>query len=629
MRHAGALSRDEMATRTYARTQDQTLRRARSNAAKPAAVVPQLERQTPELVRLQRALGNRAVNRLLCEAQSGIAIQRKEPQAESPAPANDAKATTTPATNSPAPAKKTSTPMKIKASYEELPGASSTGAERSKAENALWFNPLTIASLSPSVDEVSVSKGVTRGGGQLIETYNAPLNQNPAEGTGMISAQLQYAKDVNKSYSIKVSGLKGKQATDAQFEAKKFVAERIKTFGDFEEIQQQASAHMEEKFPGSQTVITVSSDQKVMSDAGRSKFFYKARANPTILLEVPVTPVAEKTIHSGSTTTKSQGSESQQETHKDNESEKVDTTRTKTDQERHGESSVEKVQQEYNEAVVKTLDDMVTNVTTVHDKVKSELVQKTVSSFKYHDQDAWETHRVEGHFTDYTKNVKGYTESGDKEKRNWAWWLQKGVNIIQQATEIPFITDIPKIGKYVRKVKGWGIALDLIDKVAGTFAETGKVKYTDSKEDTTVHEKGGTKDDTSGKRDRDVTGGATSTTTANLEQSFDSTTNTEWKRHMTEATDTKKSFSSVTTKDSSGGSSSSSTDDSTYNRNKQGSGGSDKNKQNQSMTTTMNYDVSAKETYTKPYLKATVVDGDGEVSATPFTATKPAETEGK
>jgi hypothetical protein len=272
---------------------------------------------------------------------------------------------------------------------------------------------------------------------------------------------------------------------------------------------------------------------------------------------------------------------------------------------------------------------MVTNVTTVHDKVKSELVQKTVSSFKYHDQDAWETHRVEGHFTDYTKNVKGYTESGDKEKRNWAWWLQKGVNIIQQATEIPFITDIPKIGKYVRKVKGWGIALDLIDKVAGTFAETGKVKYTDSKEDTTVHEKGGTKDDTSGKRDRDVTGGATSTTTANLEQSFDSTTNTEWKRHMTEATDTKKSFSSVTTKDSSGGSSSSSTDDSTYNRNKQGSGGSDKNKQNQSMTTTMNYDVSAKETYTKPYLKATVVDGDGEVSATPFTATKPAETEGK
>ncbi len=207
-----------------------------------------------------------------------------------------------------------------------MPGASKTGAESAKQNSALWFKPLTIASLSPSADEVSTATGVTRGGGQLIETYHAPLNENPAEGTGMITAQLQYANDVSKSYSVKINGLKGKQAGDALIEAKKFVAEKITTLGDFDEIQRLASAYMTEKFPGSQTEITVSADKKVLADAGRSRFYYKARANPTILLNVPVVAVAEKTVRSGGTTVKSEGTETKQERHGEGESEKVDTT---------------------------------------------------------------------------------------------------------------------------------------------------------------------------------------------------------------------------------------------------------------------------------------------------------------
>jgi hypothetical protein len=72
-----------------------------------------------------------------------------------------------------------------------------------------------------------------------------------------------------------------------------------------------------------------------------------------------------------------------------------------------------------------------------------------------------------------------------------------------------------------------------------------------------------------------------------------------------------------------GGSERISTDDSTYDRSKSSTGGSDRVKKNQSMTTTVNYNVTAKETYTKPVLQATIVDGDGEVSATAFPAAKP------
>lgn len=583
------------------------------------------QRSAHSIPHLHNTLGNRRVAELIQAKQvtpDGRLVQRKEgapevappvtADAKTPAPTTDA----APVTAAPAGPVQKTTPLRIKARYEDVPGASKTGAERSKAGNALWFNPLTIGSTSPSLDEVSRVRGVTLGGGQLIDTYKAPLYDSPAEGNGMITAQLQYAKDVSKSYSIKVDGLKGKAAKDAELEAKSFVATKITTLGDFDEIQRLASAHMTEKFPGSTVEISISSDKAVMADAGRSTFYYKARSNPTILLDVPVVAVAEKTIQSGGTTVKTNGTETDSERHGEGEKEKVNTTNTKTDRERHGESSVEKVRQEYHEAAVKTIDDLVTSVTTTHNKLKSDLTQKTVNEYKYHDKDAWESHRVEGHFTDYTKNVKGYTESGEKDKKNWASWLQDGIGFAKDV--IDKISFIPKVGKFLRKLNGWGIAFDIIDKAAGLFAETGKVKYVDSTETTTVKDRGGTTDDTTVKRDRDVTSNDTTTTTRKLEESFDGTVRTDWNRRMKEASDLKKSYSSVTTKDSSGGSDRVSTDDSTYDRTKTSGGGSDRVKKNQSMTTTVDYRVSAKETYTKPVLQATIVDGDGEVSATAF-----------
>ena len=77
------------------------------------------------------------------------------------------------------------------------------------------------------------------------------------------------------------------------------------------------------------------------------------------------------------------------------------------------------------------------------------------------------------------------------------------------------------------------------------------------------------------------------TATRKLEESFDSTTSSVWKRHMDEASTVRKSYSGVTTKESSGGSDRVSTDDSTYDRTKSSDGGSDRVKKNQSMTTTV------------------------------------------
>lgn len=575
-----------------------------------------------------------AVHAKLAEGSSSL--QRDDaPTATAPAPTTAVTTTTpsTPATTTspttattpgaPTGAPLKTTPLKIKAKYEYVPGASKTGPEKSKGNNALWFSPLTIGAMSPSGDEVSKSIGVTVGGGQLVETYKAPLYDNPAEGTGMITAQLKYAKDVSKSYTVKVSGLKGKSATDAQIEAKKFVADRISTFGDFEEIQKQATAHMMEKFPGSQVEVAVSNDRHALADAGRSSFFYKARNNPSILLDVPVVTVAEKTIQSGGSTVKTDGVEKKDEQHNESEKEKIDSKNKKTEDESHHESSEEKTKVEYSKAAVKTLEEFITSVNTTHNTLKSQLAQKTASEFKYHDDYNWEEHKVEGHFNDYTKNVKGYNEEGDKDKKNWAAWLQDGIDVVQDITEIPFLSTIPGIGKLARKVKGWGIVLDVVDKVAGKFAERGKVKYKDSKEDTTVKEKGGSTDDTKGSASKDGSGSGTTTSTSDLEQSFDSTTNTAWNKKMKKVTDIKENYSSVTQKSSSGGSTKVSTDDSTYDKDKQTSGGSSSVKQNQSMVTSLEYHVTAKESYTQPVLKADIVDGDGEVSATPFPPIKP------
>ncbi len=165
--------------------------------------------------------------------------------------------------------------------------------------------------------------------------------------------------------------------------------------------------------------------------------------------------------------------------------------RTKFDKERKFESSVEKVKQDYNEAVVHTIDDVVKAHETVHSNLTRNLIEKVTTTFDYHDDDKWKSHREEGHFTDYTKNVKGYTEEGDKEKKNWWSYLKDGLDFVQNITEIPFLKSLPG-GKYLRKLKGWGWAIDLAKKGAGIFAEEGKVKYKDTKEDTTVNEKGGT-----------------------------------------------------------------------------------------------------------------------------------------
>src|SRR5215831_10982551 len=68
-----------------------------------------------------------------------------------------------------APAGKTTT-LRVRANYENIPGASKNGPKDATSPTALWFDPLTIASTSPDVELTKDRIGVTKGGSQVIAT---------------------------------------------------------------------------------------------------------------------------------------------------------------------------------------------------------------------------------------------------------------------------------------------------------------------------------------------------------------------------------------------------------------------------------------------------------------------------
>ncbi|NJP11948.1 MAG: hypothetical protein HC866_22800 [Leptolyngbyaceae cyanobacterium RU_5_1] len=265
---------------------------------------------------------------------------------------------------------------------------------------------------------------------------------------------------------------------------------------------------------------------------------------------------------------------------------------------------------------MRTLEDYVTKSTTIHNEIASDLAETVVKDSEYHKDDVWKEKRRASNIEDYTKKVKGRTESGVEDKENWAAKLKKGIKIAKKVTSIPFIDKIPGVGWITRRVKGW--QLDLAEEIADLFAETGKVNYTDTKEDTTVKKDTTIKDDTEGRNDVDIKRHDEEETKRKLREDYKSKTNDEWKRHMEDITTTTKKYKSLTQKDSTSTTDKTHTEDYSKTTQQDESEAEQRHKENEHKTTTTTFEVSNTWKYTKPVIKATVVSGDAQVNNVPF-----------
>ena len=556
---------------------------------------------------MQQRAGNQAVQRYL---NDGPLLQRKEGEA--------AAADVTPAASAPggaaapaapaAPAAGTGTAtLTLSAIYENVPGESKTKVRKAGEKDALWFDPLKTHSDAPSVADSTKAQGILTGGQQQIESFAAPVTNGAKRiGRGSISAQLKYTKKKDQSYDVVVSDVSAKDKRAAEKAAKAFVKEKMDVYGDVDDIARQAGESLASSYPGAKVAITVKPDTVV--DTGRSSFYYKLRGSAGILLDVEAVPVAEKQTTIGGSKTTGTTTDDETSNKSSSESGKRDINKKVTDAERTKAKSKEMVEATYNEAVVKTLDDYVTKVTKVHDTVSSDLAQKVVTDADYSKKDHEATSSKRETVTNYTKNI----EKGEKSKDNWAEKIKKAVKVAKKVTSIPFIDKIPGVGWLSRKVKQW--QLDLIEEAADIFAETGKVQFEDEKiESKSTDDSSGKTDSTSNIKRHDV-----QETTRRLTEEYKKETNEDWKRHLDEVTTTSKEYKSLTTKESE--SATDKTHDEKFGETtqKDASEAADKHRTVQNQSVTANFSVQQTTTFSVPVVKATVVNGDAEVSASPF-----------
>jgi len=470
-------------------------------------------------------------------------------------------------------------------------------------KDALWFDPLKTHSNAPSIADSTKAQGILTGGQQQIESFAAPVTNGAKRvGRGSISAQLKYTSKKEQSYDVTVSGVPGgKEKASAEKAAKAFVKEKIDIYGDVDDTARQAGESLEKSYPGAKVSITIK--PKAVVDTGGTSFYYKIRGNAGILLDIQAIPVAENQKTIGGSKTTGSTTEGESSTKTSGESSSRDIDKKVTDAEKTKASSREAVEATYNESVVKSLDDYVSKSETVHKEVASELVNHVLSDSTYRDKDHWESKRKAKDVTDYTKGV----EKGERLKENWPAKIKKVIGIAKKITELPI-----KLPKWARRVKGWW--LDAAEWVAGQFAESGKVQY----EDTTAKSDRNITDDTDVTRDRDVTRHDDTTSKRTLEESYLTTTKDDWQRHLDEVTKISKEYRSLTTKESQ-----STTDkehDEKYREanQKEAHEAADKHREVRNQTVTANFSVQQTTTFSVPVVKATVVNGDAEVSASPF-----------
>lgn len=522
-----------------------------------------------------------------------------------------------------------STVLTVSARYENIPGASKDGPKAANAKSALWLDPLTFAPMSPHADETTNRIGVSKGASQTVAKFNTPLHtegEEPGAGTGGLTAQLQYASNIKDSFDVKVDVKlpKGVKASTVQSELHAWLAERMDHTGDLEKLNKEAADHVTQTHPDASDVsvkITpVTKGPHALVDAGKSHIFYKARANPVIDLNVPVVNVAEKTITSGAKKTKVEGEEQVDETHHDSEQEKVKIKDKKDEQSSSSSTATQTSSEEYHRAKQRTYDAIVSELETKVQTLASELVKKVDSDSEYHNNGKWEENVQNLKVEDYTKNVKAGTESGEKDKKNAAAWIEDGLKAINKVINLPLEKISPKYGKYLRRLNEWGWILEGGEDIAKGFAVRGKVHYTDSHEDTTVKKTTDDKTTKSGSNDQTITRHDTATLTEDLKKVFTSATSKLKTTHITDSTteDITKKTKAEQKNDSK--SQKTSGEDYQYDKDKNQQGGSSVKKKNQGVKTELEYTATVKETTTKPILEANIVDGDGEVAASPFPA---------
>jgi hypothetical protein len=570
-------------------------------APEAPAPLPAFERGMPLLagasaesvLALQRQAGNAAVGR---------ALQRKgdETTAETqpgPAPAVQP----APGAPNPAASNKTKT-LTIDAIYHAIPGESTTGAARAATDDeALWFSPLKTHSDAPKIKESTITAAILTTGQQNVETMAAPVTDTPVPvGRGTITPSLRYAKSKNGSYEVKVAGLKGTAAKEATAAMQAFVKQKIEVLGDIDDIQKQAEAKLQEQHPGATVTIEMRKDRS--KDYGSATIGYKIKSDAQILLDVVPQQTGEKQVTSAGSATKGKSTEDSSSSKSGSEASQSDKSGSSRDTEQKGEQHEETVEQHYNEAVAKTIDDFVTKSTDRHGHVAEDLAKKVVgdtsTSEKGHQESKGKTERV----IDYTKDI----EKGKRSKENWAEKLKKVVGIAKKATSLPIGG---KLGKVLRRLTEWGIAFDIAEEGLGLFAESGTADY----ETTKVDSKDTTTQNGSADQTKDTTSHSEEETKATLVRDYTEKTKEDWQRHMTEATSIAKDFRSTTKGSSSSSSTTTHDDHSTQRDDKETRENAEAHKAAENQTTTTSFSVAYKVNYTMPALKATVVGGTAEV----------------
>ncbi|MBA3459342.1 MAG: hypothetical protein H0T46_05230 [Deltaproteobacteria bacterium] len=445
------------------------------------------------------------------------------------------------------------------------------------------------------------------------------------EGTGGLTAQLKYVDNIKNSYGVKVTGdfKKGDQAK-AETQAKSFIGTKLATLGDIDMVEGQAQADIENKMPDAQNVkvsITINEKSKDLKDAGKTHVYYKARQNPGILLNVPVVQVAEKVVTSSGSTTKTSGSEQSAEATGGTTTNTVKVDQTKKKDEASGSSTTTETSEDYHKESKRTYQEIVSKIESKIATFTSDLVSQADSVTDYKEDGEWKFHNEEFKFEDYTKNVKGGSEEGDKDKKNWAAYLEDALGTVDEIIDIPILKQLPGgAGKFLRKLNRFGLAIDLGKKAAGAFAVRGKVHFKDTHEDTDITKKTtGTAD---GKGSNNTT--ATTKTKANAEshltQKMTSVMSSVKNKYGTDNTTVDVTKKTKSTTNTGGASTSTESDDYKKTDTTTTAGGTVKAKQNQSTTAEIGWSQTATEKTTKPVLQATIIDGDGEVSSTPFGA---------
>jgi hypothetical protein len=509
------------------------------------------------------------------------------------------------------------------ANYSEVPGKGKDRVTPRQNDDALWIDPLAVHSNVPDVDETMVSRGVVAGAGQQkIDTFAVPVTEGDSPvGMGSITPVLRFADSLNASFDVTVdlpAGTKGEVAAEAKARkaARIFLEEKMPLLGDIDVLEARTVDYLKgEGFPDAKVKISMKKNKT--TELGQSTFFYRAKNNPAILMEIIAQPVGEKESSFSKTESKGKAVEAESERHGESSAERTDVTKATKEAEQHHESSKEKVDVEYNESVVKTLDDNVKRIDSTRKKLIENLADEIVKDSTYHATEDWKRAEKKDAFEDYTKKVKGYSESGKKDKENWAEWLKKRVGDVKKIIKLPYLDKLPG-GKWLnRKIKGWW--LDVAEMGLDWFAEKGEVNYEDWKEDETVKKTTGGKEEETVTKDVDITRKDKEERKRDLTRTMTEDSESDWKRYMEEITKIKKVYSSLTTKESAGGSDKTKVEDFGSTTRKESAGGSDRAKESSSSSTTVTFSGTTTWKFTKPQIKATVVSGDGEVSDKPFT----------